>query len=224
MLRLPDPEAGPGTVEVAPATLTGIPRVQRTSNGRRLTPIAFSGADAADSTAETAPVGAALPTAPTTPDEPVDGHATGHVRNPLFRAIDGGAGESPPAPDAVANGRRRPVANGRTAAGAIGERRRATRRVRQGQTSGPAPESDSGQGPVAGTASPEGPATRPECYACPVGLAFSTARASGPEALEHLMAASRELVAAARSAIEALETNLDRRSGSRGRASHIPLD
>lgn len=44
-----------------------------------------------------------------------------------------------------------------------------------------------------------------ECYACPVGGLFLTARGTSPEAFDHLLKAASELVAAARSALEAAE-------------------
>jgi hypothetical protein len=47
-----------------------------------------------------------------------------------------------------------------------------------------------------------------ECYACPVGGLFLTARATSPEAVEHLVNAASELVAAMRSVLEAAETFL----------------
>lgn len=63
---------------------------------------------------------------------------------------------------------------------------------------------------------------RPECYGCPVGIAFGTVANASPDTLDHLFAASREMVAAARSVIEALEANLERRV-PRGQAKRIPL-
>ncbi|MBX7161880.1 MAG: hypothetical protein K1X95_16455, partial [Acidimicrobiia bacterium] len=53
---------------------------------------------------------------------------------------------------------------------------------------------------------------RPECYACPIGMAFGTVRDASPETMDHLVAASRELVSAARSVMQALEANLERYS------------
>jgi hypothetical protein len=44
-----------------------------------------------------------------------------------------------------------------------------------------------------------------ECYACPVGGFFLTARGASPEAFEHLMNAAAELAAAARTIVEAAE-------------------
>lgn len=48
-----------------------------------------------------------------------------------------------------------------------------------------------------------------ECYACPVGGLFLTARQGGPEAFEHLLNAASELVAAARSLVDAAERAID---------------
>lgn len=48
-----------------------------------------------------------------------------------------------------------------------------------------------------------------ECYACPVGGLFLTARSASPETVEHLVNAASELVAAMRSVLEAAETFLE---------------
>ncbi|HVM40210.1 MAG TPA: hypothetical protein VM618_05455 [Acidimicrobiia bacterium] len=48
-----------------------------------------------------------------------------------------------------------------------------------------------------------------ECYACPVGGFFLTARTASPEALDHLVNAASEMVAAFRSMAEAAERFLD---------------
>lgn len=47
-----------------------------------------------------------------------------------------------------------------------------------------------------------------ECYACPVGGLFLTARGASPEAVEHLVNAASEMVAAMRSVLEAAESFL----------------
>lgn len=43
-------------------------------------------------------------------------------------------------------------------------------------------------------------------------MAFGTVRDASPETMDHLVAASRELVSAARSVMQALEANLERYS------------
>jgi hypothetical protein len=48
-----------------------------------------------------------------------------------------------------------------------------------------------------------------ECYACPVGGFFLTARGASPDAFEHLMNAAAELAAAARTIVEAAERLID---------------
>lgn len=52
-----------------------------------------------------------------------------------------------------------------------------------------------------------------ECYACPVGGLFLTARTGSPEAVEHLVNAASELVAAMRSVLEAAESFLEHQRG-----------
>lgn len=44
-----------------------------------------------------------------------------------------------------------------------------------------------------------------ECYACPIGGFFLTARSASPDTFEHLLSAASELVAAARSMVEVAE-------------------
>lgn len=129
------------------------------------------------------------------------------ARNPLFRAIDGGR------VDASSEERPRP-------------RRGSARRAHLSVS----PEQSQGAPPArarAGKAEPGADAgterMRPECYGCPVGIAFGTVANASPDTLDHLFAASREMVAAARSVIEALEANLERRV-PRGQAQRIPLE
>lgn len=131
----------------------------------------------------------------------------GPARNPLFRAIDGGLAD----PDAEARPKaRRGSARRARADTAAVPPSQAPRRVRRSGQDG-AGGRDRGRDRDAGP----GPAPsrlRPECYGCPVGLAFGAVRNSSPETLDHLVAASREMVSAARSVMEALEANLDRYS------------
>ena len=69
-----------------------------------------------------------------------------------------------------------------------------------------------------------------ECYACPIGGLFLTARGASPEAVEHLVNAASELVAAMRSVLEAAEAFLDQQRQSQGpgggatRLQRIDLD
>lgn len=56
-----------------------------------------------------------------------------------------------------------------------------------------------------------------ECYACPVGGLFLTARGASPEAVEHLVNAASELVAAMRSVLEAAESFLEQQRSPAGR-------
>jgi hypothetical protein len=67
---------------------------------------------------------------------------------------------------------------------------------------------------------PVGADVRPECYACPVGAVFQMLRGASPETLDHVLAASRETVAALRSILEAVEAGLDR---PRPGVEHIKL-
>ncbi|MBI2168208.1 MAG: hypothetical protein HYU28_01715 [Actinobacteria bacterium] len=53
-----------------------------------------------------------------------------------------------------------------------------------------------------------------ECYACPVGGLFLTARGASPEAVEHLVNAAGELLAAMRSVLEAAETFVETQRGT----------
>ncbi|HLF99385.1 MAG TPA: hypothetical protein VI916_02865 [Acidimicrobiia bacterium] len=64
----------------------------------------------------------------------------------------------------------------------------------------------------------EEPRHHDECYACPVGGLFLTARGASPEAVEHLVNAAAEMVAALRSVLEAAESFLaDQRPRPSGR-------
>lgn len=74
-----------------------------------------------------------------------------------------------------------------------------------------------------------------ECYACPIGGLFLTARTSpqAGEALDHLVSAASELVAAARSMAEAAEVFLEQQrtrgprpaeSSGEGRVQRIDID
>lgn len=54
-----------------------------------------------------------------------------------------------------------------------------------------------------------------ECYACPIGSLFLTARAAGPETFEHLLNAAAELVQAARAVVEAAERVIEQQRVSR---------
>lgn len=137
--------------------------------------------------------------APTPVDRAPAADAAGAARNPLFRAIDGGLAD--PGPEEAPRPRRGSARRARPAATA--------RRVTGARS--PRPDADAGE------------RLRPECYGCPVGVAFGTVREASPETLDHLVAASRELVSAARSVMEALEVNLDRHS-RRAPVQHIELD
>lgn len=59
-----------------------------------------------------------------------------------------------------------------------------------------------------------------ECYACPIGGFFLTARSTSPETFDHLVGAAAELVAAAKSMIEVAEHVIEqqRRPESRSEA------
>lgn len=81
----------------------------------------------------------------------------------------------------------------------------------------------------------EEPRYHEECYACPIGGLFLTARTSpqAGEALDHLVSAASELVAAARSMAEAAEVFLDQQrargprptdSSGPGRVQRIDID
>lgn len=48
-----------------------------------------------------------------------------------------------------------------------------------------------------------------ECYACPVGQVFEALHDAQPEALEHFLAAAKELLAATRSVVESAERAVD---------------
>jgi hypothetical protein len=48
-----------------------------------------------------------------------------------------------------------------------------------------------------------------ECYACPIGGLFLTARQTGPEAFEHLIRAASELALAAKAMVEVAERFLE---------------
>lgn len=68
-----------------------------------------------------------------------------------------------------------------------------------------------------------------ECYACPVGGLFLTARGASPETVEHLVNAASELVAAMRSVLQAAEEFLEQQRGARAadgpaRVQRIHLD
>ncbi|MCC7075942.1 MAG: hypothetical protein IT198_02350 [Acidimicrobiia bacterium] len=67
----------------------------------------------------------------------------------------------------------------------------------------------------------------PECQACPIGLAFSAVQSARPETFDHLVGATRELVAAVRSFMEGIEDTLER-SGSRtssiARVEHFEVE
>lgn len=81
----------------------------------------------------------------------------------------------------------------------------------------------------------EEPRHHEECYACPIGGLFLTARTSpqAGEALDHLVSAASELVAAAKSMAEAAEVFLDQQrtrgpqpadASDEGRVQRIHLD
>lgn len=65
-----------------------------------------------------------------------------------------------------------------------------------------------------------------ECYACPIGGFFLTARGASPETFEHLVNAASELVAAARSLVEAAEQVVEqqRRGGHAGSSRIHKID
>lgn len=77
---------------------------------------------------------------------------------------------------------------------------------------------------------PDEPGTRyhDECYVCPIGGLFLTARTSphASEALDHLVTAASELVAAARAMAEAAEQFLDqqRAPSERRRVQRIDVE
>lgn len=66
-----------------------------------------------------------------------------------------------------------------------------------------------------------------ECQACPVGLAFSAVQSARPETFDHLVGATRELVAAVRSFMEGIEETLERsgsRAGSAACVEHFDVE
>lgn len=83
-------------------------------------------------------------------------------------------------------------------------------------------------GAAGGDAVESEPRFHDECYACPIGGLFLTARGAGPETVEHLVNAATELVAAMRSALEAAEAFLEQQRAAqpsgRPRVQRIDLD
>lgn len=136
-----------------------------------------------------------------------DAEVADAARNPLFRAIDGGRVDAGP------EERPRPRR---------GSARRAHLSVSPDQSPGAPPARARARAAESDGADTGTERMRPECYGCPVGIAFGTVANASPDTLDHLFAASREMVAAARSVIEALEANLERRV-PRGQAKRIPL-
>jgi hypothetical protein len=68
-----------------------------------------------------------------------------------------------------------------------------------------------------------------ECYACPVGMLFATVHGAQPDAYEHVMNAATELIAAARSLLDAADRAIDeqrsRRAGDgAGRVRRVPVE
>lgn len=57
---------------------------------------------------------------------------------------------------------------------------------------------------------PVGQSFQVDCQSCPFALAFSAVQNTRPEAFHHLLGATKELVAAARSFMEGIEVALDR--------------
>lgn len=203
MLRLPDPDV-PGDVGPAEPRPASVQRKPARRQAPRRTPGKGDRAIRADRAAK--PL-AAVPSASGAPQgggadqaEIPTPSGNGAASNPLFKAIDGGLVDG----DGPRERARRPRPSG-TRARADAPPRRQAARLR------------------ASAAPTDGSGLRPECYACPVGIAFGTVRGASPETLDHLMAASRELVAAARTVMEALEANLERR-GRTGPLQHIDLD
>lgn len=204
MLRLPDPEVpGPESAPGAPAESLPAPEPDRPARRQALrrsssrTGAQRSARSAAPLTAVPQPL-VGDPDPPVTGVEP-SGSRSAAVSNPLFKAIDGGRVDT----EEVRGARRRPVASGDgTRSGAPRRRASRVRATFEGE---------------------DATRTRPECYACPVGLAFGTVRGASPETMDHLVAASRELVAAVRTVMESLESNLERR-GRSGAVQHIGLD
>ena len=91
----------------------------------------------------------------------------------------------------------------------------------------------SGQSQAAGSAADEPNERRyhDECYACPVGSLFMSLDTASPDMMEHLLAAAHELLQAARSAIDAAETVVERQrearasgAGGPSRVRRIDLD
>lgn len=202
MLRLPDPEtprdeATADESRSAPGPRQPVRRQTRRQPGAE---------EAAKGRVRTAKPLAAVPS-PTGSTAAVElGRSEPHplregaASNPLFKAIDGGLSAS-----TEGRGKQsRPSTTGSRARSTSAPRRQAARLRDTG-------------------AAGDGGGVRPECYACPVGIAFGTVRGASPETLDHLMAASRELVAAARTVMEALEANLERH-GRAGQLQRIDLE
>lgn len=205
MLRLPDPEV-PGQESALGPPAESPPAAELPKPSRKQASGRSGAGKRPQRRARNATPLAAVPQPHTTdPDASqtqVEAPAVGAtaVSNPLFKAIDGGLVDA-----AEDHGnRRRPVSSGAGARAAAAPRRRAAR-VRGSLDGG------------------DDSRIRPECYACPVGLAFGTVRGASPETLDHLVSASRELVAAFRTVMESLEANLERR-GRGGAVQRIGLD
>jgi hypothetical protein len=60
------------------------------------------------------------------------------------------------------------------------------------------------------------PGHHAECYACPVGSAFATARAAEPEALDHLLGAVHEILQLARAVVDAADRVVESQRTARG--------
>lgn len=92
----------------------------------------------------------------------------------------------------------------------MAEQPRSKKRAAGGSTSGPRPASRA-------DSKGRGRAQDPVCPVafCPVGMALSTAQLAGPDVVEHLLAAAREFLLAARAAIDVRADGFERKDGNR---------
>ena len=68
------------------------------------------------------------------------------------------------------------------------------------------------------TAEPPAPAPSHVCSVafCPIGMALTSIQGAGPEVLDHLLAAAREFLLAARAVIDARAADFEGRAGTAG--------
>lgn len=63
-----------------------------------------------------------------------------------------------------------------------------------------------------------------DCHGCPFALVYSVIGGAQPETVDHLLVATREIVAAARSFMEGVEVRLDRPLARRRPVQHFAVD